>query len=212
MINTMYRCYVKRFLDLLCSFTLLVILSPVILAISLLLYIKAGRPVFFTQIRPGLGERPFRMYKFRTMLPSPDQANAPTSDEGRVFPFGSLLRRTSLDEIPELINVVRGEMSLVGPRPLLMRYLPYYTELERKRFQIRPGITGLAQISGRNNCPWNKRLAFDVQYVDRISFWGDLIIVFQTISKVLGSKDVQVTPSSTMLNLDQERTLRSNQK
>ena len=201
----MYSHFLKRFFDLCYSFLLLLFLSPVILVISLLLWAKAGRPIFFTQVRPGRGEEPFRMYKFRTMLPPPDLAIDPLSDEGRVFPFGSMLRRTSLDELPELINVVKGEMSLVGPRPLLVRYLPFYTDLERKRFQVRPGITGLAQISGRNNSPWDDRLALDIKYVAQIGFFRDLKILFQTVSKVLGSKDVQVTPSSTMLNLDQER-------
>lgn len=204
--NSFYVSWGKRLLDLFASAILLLLLAIPLLAVAGILYIKEGKPIFFCQLRPGLEEKPFLLIKFRTMRNAlPEETYSP-SDEGRVTNLGAFLRKTSIDELPELWNVLRGDMSLVGPRPLLIRYLPYFTRAERVRFGVRPGITGLAQIQGRNNAPWNERFAADIRYTQKITLSQDLRILLATFTKVILAKDIQITPSTAMLNLDQERS------
>ncbi|MEE3508680.1 sugar transferase [Pseudomonas sp. 10C3] len=195
----------KRLFDIVASTCGLLLLSPIIAIVAWQISRKLGSPVLFRQVRPGLHAKPFEMVKFRTMRDAVDTNGNPLPDSERMTPFGSFLRSSSLDELPELWNVLKGDMSLVGPRPLLTRYLPYYTETERSRFTVRPGITGWAQINGRNESRWDARLAHDVWYVKNRSLGLDLKIILKTISKVFGSDGVVVDPSQTMLNLDEER-------
>lgn len=183
-------------MDCILSSAALVVLSPIIGTTALLVRIKLGSPVFFAQDRPGKNEKVFKLYKFRTMTDKKDSEGRLLPDADRLTPFGSTLRSTSLDELPELINIVKGDMSIVGPRPLLMQYLPYYTEAERHRHDVRPGLSGLAQVNGRNMVKWDQRLAYDAEYVDRITFLGDLRIVLKTIAKVFGREDVASDPES----------------
>lgn len=175
----------KRALDLVVSAVALILLAPVLLVISAAICVRMGRPVLFTQERIGLHGTSFLLRKFRTMRDSRAADGAPRPDRERLTPLGRWLRRTSLDELPELINVLRGDMSLVGPRPLLPQYLPRYSRRQARRHEVRPGLTGLAQISGRNALPWEERLELDVQYVDGRSFALDLRILIATIGKVL---------------------------
>ena len=182
----MYRRYVKRILDILLSLLLLVILPPLYLLLILLVRIYLGSPVFFTQKRPGLNGEIFSMHKFRSMTNATDEAGNLLPDILRLTKFGKLLRRTSLDELPEIWSVLTGDMSFIGPRPLLVEYLPYYTERERLRHTVRPGITGLAQVSGRNLISWDKRLELDAQYAENLSFALDMKIFFRTIAVVFG--------------------------
>jgi lipopolysaccharide/colanic/teichoic acid biosynthesis glycosyltransferase len=187
---------VKRFLDLLTGLVLLVLLAPVMALVALLIRVKMGRPVFFRQQRPGLNGQPFTMIKFRTMtVPAP---GADASDASRLTPLGHVLRQTSLDELPELINVVKGEMSLVGPRPLLMHYLPLYSAHQARRHEVRPGITGWAQINGRNALSWEEKFDLDVWYVDHQSLRLDLKILALTILKVLRRDGIASDGHATM--------------
>ena len=186
----LYEKYVKRPLDCVLAALLLVLLSPVMGVLAWLVRIKLGAPVIFHQERPGRDERIFRLCKFRTMTDARDEKGELLSDSERLTPFGRRLRETSLDELPELWNVVKGDMAIVGPRPLLVQYLPAYTARERHRHDVRPGITGLAQVNGRNFLPWDQRLALDVEYAERITFFGDLRIVAMTAWKVLRREDV----------------------
>ena len=200
----MYRNFIKRGLDILFSLFLLIFLLPVFTIIFCLLLFKTRKSPFFTQERPGMNERIFTIYKFKTMSDKRDAKGLILPDRERLTSLGGFLRKTSLDEIPQLFNVLKGDMSFIGPRPLLISYLPYYTKLERKRSYIRPGITGLAQVSGRNYLSWDKRLELDVYYYEKLSFVTDLKILLLTIKKVLTSKDVNVDGSS-QVRLDQER-------
>lgn len=177
---------VKRLIDVVGAAAGLCLLAPLLLVIALLVRRDLGTPVLFRQVRPGRGGRPFTMYKFRTMRDLRDGQGRPLPDAERLTPLGRLLRRFSLDELPELWNVLRGDMSLVGPRPLLMEYLPRYTPEQARRHDVRPGITGLAQVLGRNALPFSQRLALDVQYVDRFSLWLDIKILWWTLRKVPG--------------------------
>ena len=195
----------KRLFDIFGSLFGLIALSPILILVALLVRLRLGSPIFFRQQRPGLHAKPFDMIKFRTMSDERDDEGNPLSDEKRLTPFGDFLRKTSLDELPELFNVLKGEMSLVGPRPLLIRYEPYYTEKERRRHNVRPGMTGLAQINGRNLLPWNERLKLDVDYVDHRSFWGDVYILWRTVFKVVGRQDVVVVDRNPLQDLDVER-------
>ena len=176
---------VKRLMDILLSLTALVILSPVLLATALLVRVKLGSPVIFHQERPGYHEKIFKLCKFRTMTDARDADGALLPDEQRLTRFGKILRSTSLDELPELWNILKGDMSLIGPRPLLVRYLPYYTKDERRRHDVRPGLTGLAQVNGRNALGWEARFAYDLEYVDHLSLGMDLKILFLTAAKVV---------------------------
>lgn len=175
----------KRLFDFVASFLALVLLLPVIGMVSLLIRRKLGSPVLFRQIRPGKNGKPFEMVKFRTMLDATDKHGNALPDDQRMTPFGSFLRSTSLDELPELWNVLKGDMSLVGPRPLLMEYLPLYSNEQYRRHVVRPGITGWAQVNGRNAISWDDKFKLDVWYVDNQSFWLDLKILFLTVKKVL---------------------------
>lgn len=188
-----YEKYVKRLLDIVISGLALVLFSPVMLVTALLVRIKLGSPVIFTQERPGKNEVIFKLHKFRSMNDNRDENGELLPDKQRLGRFGQLLRSTSLDELPELWDIFRGKMSLVGPRPLLVQYLPYYTEEEHHRHDVRPGLTGLAQVKGRNNLTWEEKFAYDIQYITSgISFWKDVKIMLSTISKVLRKEDVQI--------------------
>ncbi len=195
----------KRALDLSLAIPTLVLLFPLLLVIALLVRVAIGSPVLFRQERPGLHGRSFGILKFRTMVDARDSDGVPLPDSQRLTRLGRLLRRTSLDELPELFNVLRGDMSLVGPRPLLTRYLPHYRERECLRHTVKPGITGWAQIHGRNEASWDDRLEKDVWYVENWSLLLDVKIIGSTILSVLGRKGIVVDPRSTMLNLDEER-------
>ena len=185
-----YEKYIKRAMDVLLSLGALVVLSPVLLIVAVLVRTKLGSPVLFRQERPGKDGKIFALYKFRTMTDARDQDGNLLPDEVRLTRFGKLLRSTSLDELPELYNILRGDMSLVGPRPLLVEYLPYYSQEENRRHNVRPGLTGLAQVNGRNSLGWADRFAMDVQYVDRISFTLDVSIMLQTAEKILKRSDI----------------------
>lgn len=178
---TLYRKFGKRLFDVLFSASLLIVLSPVILIIALIVYVKMGRPILFSQERPGLNERIFTLYKFRTMTNAygPDGKLLP--DSSRLSRFGKILRSTSLDELPELWNILKGDMSFVGPRPLLVQYLSLYSDEQRHRHDVRPGLTGLAMIHGRNNLNWNDKFAYDLQYVEQQSFLLDMKILLWTV-------------------------------
>lgn len=187
-----YSKYIKRLLDILISLTFIVLFSWLYLILVILVRIKLGSPVLFCQERPGYNEKIFKLYKFRTMTDKRDEKGNLLPDSERLTKFGSMLRSTSLDELPEMFNILKGDMSLIGPRPLLVEYLPYYTEEERLRHSVRPGLTGLAQVSGRNYLAWDKRLAKDVEYVNHISFIMDLRIIIKTIMVVFKKEDVSV--------------------
>ncbi len=203
----MYRNYIKRGIDFLMAFFGLLLLSPVFIVVTIALYFaNSGKPFFF-QERPGLNERIFRIIKFKTMNDKTDSDGILLSDTERLTPVGIFVRKTSIDEIPQLINVIMGDMALVGPRPLLVKYLRYYTENERKRHSVRPGITGWAQLKGRNTLDWNSRLAYDIEYVENLSLSFDLKIILLTIRKVFKSEDIIIDPRSIMKDLDEERTI-----
>jgi sugar transferase EpsL len=203
-----HRSIAKRLTDVVVAVVLLVVTSPLLLLAMAGIALTMGRPVFFTQQRTGLSGQRFRLLKLRTMRGTHDSKGRLLPDSQRLTAFGRFLRKSSLDELPELVNVMRGEMSLVGPRPLLTRYDPWYTDTERLRFAARPGITGLAQINGRNSVGWDARLAMDVRYVRNWSFWMDLNILAQTGWRTVAGSGVAVDPSSVMQDLDLERQCR----
>jgi sugar transferase EpsL len=193
---------VKRAFDLVVSLTALIVLSPVMVAVAVAVRVTMGRPVLFRQVRPGRYGIPFVIYKFRTMRP-PIRPGAELEDqEERLTPTGRFLRSTSLDELPELANVVRGDMSLVGPRPLLIEYLRFYTPRQARRHLARPGITGLAQVSGRNELDWERRFELDTYYVDSQSFWFDLEILARTLPRVFGRRGIAAEGHATCPNFD----------
>ena len=194
----MYKKFFKRLIDILISTIFLVVFSPIILITAILVKMKLGSPVIFQQKRPGKHGKVFVMYKFRTMTNTLDEYGELLSDEKRLTKFGKFLRSSSLDELPELINIIKGDMSVVGPRPLLVEYLPYYNDVQKRRHEVRPGLTGLAQISGRNLTTWDERLNLDVQYVDNVGFIQDLRIFFITIGKVLKREGIFAENSATM--------------
>ena len=181
----MYQKYIKRLMDIVISLTALIVLSPVLLIVAVLVRVKLGAPVIFHQDRPGYHEKIFKLCKFRSMTDERGEDGELLPDEVRLTKFGKALRATSLDELPELWNILIGDMSIIGPRPLLVRYLPYYLPEERKRHNVRPGLTGLAQVNGRNALGWEERFRYDLEYVNHVSFGMDLKIVFMTVSKVL---------------------------
>lgn len=195
----------KRLIDIFGASTVLLITAPVIVLVAIGIRVTMGRPVLFRQQRPGLGDKIFTVFKFRTMDNSRDQEGRLLPEEKRMIPLGRLLRRTSIDELPQLLNVLRGEMSLVGPRPLWPRYLHYYTERERLRHSVNPGITGWAQVNGRNNLSWNQRLELDVWYVEHQSLLLDLRILFLTFIRVLQCRDIDPDPRANLVPLDEER-------
>ena len=188
----------KRIFDIVLAIFGLLVLSPVILLLSILVRVKLGRPVFFTQLRPGLNGKPFKMIKFRTMRHGVDKNGKPLPDGERMTEFGRALRSTSLDELPELWNVLKGEMSLVGPRPLLMQYLPLYSIEQSRRHEVRPGLTGWAQVNGRNLLSWDQKFELDTWYVDNKSFWLDVKIIFLTVKKVLVRDGISQRGNETM--------------
>ena len=200
-----YRRFIKRPMDFILSLIALIVLSPVFLIVALLVRTKLGSPVLFKQKRPGLNEEIFMMYKFRTMTDKRDENGNLFPDSVRLTRFGKLLRSTSLDELPELFNILKGDMSIIGPRPLLIRYLDYYTDQERIRHSVRPGLSGLAQINGRNNLDWDSRLAMDVEYVKKVSFLLDLKIIMHTITKAFKREGVTVVDKSSLKDLNIER-------
>ena len=185
-----YERFIKRPLDCLLSSLALIIFSPIMLITAILVRTKLGSPILFSQERPGLHEKIFKIYKFRTMTDKRDADGNLLPDAERLTKFGKILRSTSLDELPELFNIAKGDMAIVGPRPLLTQYLPYYRSEERERHAIRPGLTGYAQIHGRNFVMWDERFVLDVQYTKKITFIGDVKIILQTIIKVLKRSDV----------------------
>lgn len=197
----MYKHFFKRVLDILISGIGLICISPVLLVLAILVRVKLGSPVIFKQERPGLNEQIFTLKKFRTMTDARDGEGNLLPDAERLTKFGKFLRSTSLDELPELWNIFCGDMSLIGPRPLLVSYLPYYTEREKLRHTVRPGLTGLAQVSGRNFLEWDKRLEKDVEYVENLSFGLDVKIFFTTVKKVFVREDVAVDTNQLEGNL-----------
>ncbi|KAB1940671.1 sugar transferase [Micromonospora sp. ALFpr18c] len=199
---------VKRLLDIVLALLILILTLPVLAVAALLVRIQLGAPVLFTQERTGQWQLPIRIFKIRTMSDERDAAGALLPDGLRCGPVGRTLRRLSIDELPQLINVLRGDLSLVGPRPLLPRYDAWYDDRERRRFDMRPGITGLAQVNGRNSVVWDRRLALDVRYVEQWNLWLDLRILAATVSMVLTGRGVVVDPSAEMLDLDKERELK----
>lgn len=188
----------KRLLDIVLSIIMIILLFPIISFIFFIIRRKLGSPVFFRQVRPGLNGRPFEMLKFRTMRDARDVQGNLLPDDQRMTPFGQFLRSTSIDELPELINVLKGDMSLVGPRPLLMGYLPLYSKEQMRRHDVRPGITGWAQINGRNAISWQKKFELDVWYVDNQSLWLDIKILFSTVWKVLKKSDINQAGQATV--------------
>jgi len=194
----MVRRVGKRLFDVIASAVLLIVLSPLMLVIAALVWVNLGTPVIFKQVRPGLHGRPFTLYKFRTMTDARDENGRLLPDEQRLTKFGRFLRSTSLDELPELFNVLKGDMSLVGPRPLLMEYLPLYTPEQARRHEVRPGITGWAQVNGRNAISWEEKFKYDVWYVDNWSLWLDLKILFMTIVAVLRRNGISAEGHATM--------------
>ena len=186
----MYAKYIKRMLDFILSLIALIVLSPLMLIIGLLVRIKLGKPIIFKQKRPGKNEKIFTLYKFRTMTDEKDQNGNLLPDAERLTKFGKTLRSTSLDELPELWNILKGEMAIVGPRPLLVEYLPLYNEKQKHRHDVRPGLTGLAQISGRNTIDWEEKFEEDIEYIQNVNFVTDCKIVFKTVSKVLKKEGI----------------------
>ncbi|ANE46250.1 hypothetical protein SY83_08160 [Paenibacillus swuensis] len=196
---------IKRGLDVVFAAVGLLVLWPLLLISAILIRRHMGSPILFRQVRPGLHGKGFTMYKFRTMRDELDGDGMPLSDYLRLTHLGKVLRRTSIDELPQLVNILKGDMSFIGPRPLLEKYLPYYNERERQRHHVRPGLTGLAQVSGRNLLNWNDRLELDVQYVERQSLLLDARILMLTVRNVLLKDEVIVDPRSVMSDLDKER-------
>ena len=201
-----YEKYIKRLLDIVLSGCALIVLSPLLLVTAILVRVKLGSPVIFCQERPGKDEKIFKLHKFRSMSDARDENGELLPDKERLTGFGKKLRSLSIDELPELWDIFRGKMSIVGPRPLLVEYLPYYTENERHRHDVRPGLTGLAQINGRNTLTWEQKFAYDLEYVQHIGFCEDIKILFRTVGKVLNRSGVQVNTQSGEGNLAKIRS------
>ncbi len=195
---TFYEKYVKRFFDIILSLFALILLSPVMLIVAILVRTKLGSPVIFCQERPGKNERIFKLYKFRSMTDKRDEKGELLPDEVRLTKFGKLLRSTSLDELPELWNILRGDMSIVGPRPLLVKYLPLYNEVQKHRHDVRPGLTGWAQVHGRNTISWEEKFEYDVWYVEHLSFAIDVKTVFLTVKKVFRREGITSETAATI--------------
>ena len=193
-----YEKYIKRLMDIVLSGSALIVLSPVLLVTAILVRTKLGSPVIFCQERPGKDEKVFKLYKFRSMTDARDENGELLPDSVRLTRFGKLLRSTSLDELPELWNILRGDMSIVGPRPLLVRYLPRYNEEQKHRHDVRPGLTGWAQVNGRNAISWEEKFRLDVWYVENLSFWVDMKTIFLTVKKVFCREGISSETAATM--------------
>lgn len=202
----MYKKYVKRILDFIISLLAIIILSPLLLILYILVLIFMGYPAIFKQQRPGKDEKIFNLYKFRTMTNKKDKDGNLLPDKDRLNKFGSMLRSTSLDELPEFFNILFGQMSFIGPRPLLVEYLPYYTKKEHKRHDVRPGLTGLAQVNGRNLLNWDDRFKKDLEYVNNITFKNDVKIIIDTVKTVLKKEGITDNKTVTMTYLWEERS------
>lgn len=200
----MYEKYIKRLLDIILAIISIVILSPIFLILIVCVYIKLGSPVIFKQKRPGKDEKIFSLYKFRTMTDERDEGGRLLPDEERLNSFGKKLRSTSLDEIPELLNIIKGDMSFVGPRPLLVQYLPLYNEKQKHRHDVRPGFTGLAQVNGRNSISWEEKFEWDIRYVENITFLNDCKIILKTIKIVFKREGISSNSSVTMEEFKRE--------
>lgn len=201
----LYNFFLKRMFDLILTTISFILLSPVFVIVAICLFVvNKGNPFFF-QKRPGLNEKTFSIIKFKSMNDEKDNEGNLLPDKERLTKVGSFIRKTSLDELPQLINVIKGDMSIIGPRPLLVNYLSYYTKRETLRHSVRPGITGLAQVSGRNTINWDERLELDVQYVENLSFVNDFKILFKTIKNVLNRKDIIIVPGDLYTTLDKHR-------
>lgn len=194
----MYRRYIKRIMDICCALAAIIVFWWLYIIVAILVRIKLGSPIIFKQPRPGKDERIFNLYKFRTMTDEKDENGEMLPDEVRLTKFGRLLRSTSLDELPEVFNILKGDMSVVGPRPLLVKYLPLYNEHQKRRHEVRPGFTGLAQVNGRNAISWEEKFDLDVEYVDHITFLGDWKIIFRTVWTVLKREGISSETSATM--------------
>lgn len=194
----MYKRCFKRCMDFILSLLAIIVLSPIYIIVSILVKVKLGSPILFRQKRPGKDEKIFEMYKFRTMTDERDENGELLPDEVRLTKFGRFLRSTSLDELPELFNILKGDMSIIGPRPLLVEYLPRYNEEQRRRHEVRPGLSGLAQANGRNAISWEEKFQYDVEYVDHVTFFGDWKIIFKTIWNVLKRDGISSETSATM--------------
>ena len=194
----LYEAYIKRIQDFICALIAMILLSPILLVVAILVRTKLGSPILFVQERPGLNGKVFKLYKFRTMLPPKEGEIDPMQDAQRLTSFGKKLRSTSLDELPELFNILKGDMSVVGPRPLLTRYLTRYNAQQARRHEVRPGFTGLAQVNGRNSISWEEKFTWDVKYVDRITFFGDWKIIFATIRTVIKREGISAKGEATM--------------
>lgn len=193
-----YEKYIKRPLDAFLATGALIVLSPVLLVTAILVRVKLGSPILFTQDRPGRDGKIFKLYKFRTMLPPKDGIIDPAQDAARLTPFGKKLRSTSLDELPELINMIKGDMAVVGPRPLLVQYLSRYNAHQARRHEVRPGFTGLAQVNGRNSISWEEKFDWDIRYVDHITFLSDVKIILDTVKTVLKREGISAAGEATM--------------
>ena len=203
-----YERWFKRPIDIFCALAAILVFWWLYILVAILVRVKLGSPVIFCQMRPGKDEKIFKLYKFRTMTDERDENGELLPDDVRLTKFGKLLRSTSLDELPEAFNILKGDMSVIGPRPLLISYLPYYTEEEKMRHDVRPGLSGLAQVNGRNFVDWDHRLQFDIQYVRNISFKMDLSILLQTVLKFVKKQDVAVDTNKVETNFAQERMCR----
>lgn len=204
-----YERFLKRPMDIVCALLALIVFCWLFAIVAILVRIKLGSPVLFKQARPGKDEKIFNLYKFRTMTDERDENGNLLPDDVRLTKFGRFLRKTSLDELPEAINILKGDMSVVGPRPLLVKYLDWYSAEEKHRHDVRPGLTGLAQVNGRNFVDWDRRLAYDVEYVNKITFCGDISIVFKTIFKFVKKQDIAVNTNEVESNLAEEREERA---
>jgi lipopolysaccharide/colanic/teichoic acid biosynthesis glycosyltransferase len=201
--------WLKRSMDIAGALVALVVFSPILLWATVMIYATMGGPLFFRQVRPGLNEKPFSILKFRTMRNATDRNGKPLSDAERLTGFGARMRQWSIDELPQFINILKGEMSFVGPRPLLYDFFPYYTPEEMRRHAVKPGITGAAQIQGRNDLDWDTRLKLDVWYVDHWNIWVDIAIIFKTVLTVIRREGVTTQGHATFLRLDDDRRARA---
>jgi len=201
----MYKNYGKRLFDIVCALAALIVFGWLYIIVAVLVRIKLGSPVLFKQARPGKNEKIFNLYKFRTMTDEKDENGNLLPDDVRLTKFGRLLRKTSLDELPEAFNILKGDMSVVGPRPLLVEYLDYYTEEEKHRHDVRPGLSGLAQINGRNAITWEEKFKYDIEYVNNLSFLLDIKIIFRTVFKAATASDILVGEKQVEGNLKEQR-------